>query len=1277
MNYSYKLLQFCFLVALILCGLVVNAQQVSLTSPQNSAQYTLPVNIPLEAAVSGVSYPEPTALVVQNTLGGFRKLKFGYSPTSIYSPLQNVIAGGNTQLEITMKLNSGVVDWTKILLKPMGLGSLTLQSYIAAAGGLGNTWKVIIVPLADFASTVDFTQVANLEFPYSANAATFEIAISCMKFTGGTTPFIWFGEGKTDNKHNGTGGSGELVASLVQGAIPAVYPQKVEFYRSSVKIGEDLTPPYQFNWANATAGNYSMKARLILSDGQFFDSPLNQITVSPAPASGFSVALTQPLSGDTLAPPASVQLAATVTGLYPSQPDHMLVSNALTGYRKLKFGYSPTNLYSPLKDVTSGGNNQIEITLRDIAGGTDWSKIQLRPAGLGALCILPYVNAAGGVGSTWTTITIPLSDFVSTINFAAIANLEFPYSVSAGNFQLAIKSIRFIGGTTPFVWFGFGKIDNIQNGNGGNGELVASLVLGNPSGNFIEKVEFYNGSNKLGEDTDPPFVLSVNGLTLGSYPFTAKVISHTGTSATSPVVNTVVYQPPAIPSTMAVAIASPIAGTSWLAPLNLPVNMTFTGAVAPGPDYLRVTNTLTGFVKMRLGYSPTSMFTPLQNTIAGGNDTLELVIRNCGGPIDWSKIRVRPSGIGLVNLGSYATAVGGIGSEWKTIKIPLSAFDPTINFTAISFMEFPYSAGANSFQIGVQRIRFIGGATPFTWFGNGKTNNANDGDGGTGHLTATLVSPNLLAVDVTGVQLFDNGILVGQDTQSPFALTLTNPQAGLHHIKVKMTDTRNAIAFSDSVALTVISEVPAGHLLVTVTFNQPPTSVAVNKAPLRYDKDFAYSFSLDDGLVDDYTCAFKLLGGGYSPQTYGTYPGLFYTDGCGHNIPFKASLMWNSVNSNLSDIHINTPSYVTWNQLNQMLDSGWAVVNHAYSHATGTGTNYSWQITANDSAVFSHTGIHMNHFVSPSGDAGYFPTAWQLGSVCVYSRTTTVGSPSGLKIDNPLSYNQFMIYRDFKSDDITTPATIAQSLDNCANLSQNGNHYWYNDFTHHVSPNTVGGSLIFSTFQTYMEHAESTYGLSGSDRMWMASGVEVFEYLKLRDACPLSWSLFGNQLRILIDRNNMPNDLLRYAMSLAIDADANMIAVELNDDANLSFRGNTPRKLINLEWQPQVMQNMRPGTGNNSGQSISMDKADEQLDIHQIERANAVLLAPPGHSVSGQVTVYDIQGRQVLTMKHEGTTEDGQLRIELPGLQSGLYLIRYTGTEGIILTGKFYYPQCR
>ena len=1253
------------------------SQAVSVTAPQSGAQFTLPATVTITAAVTGTSLPEPANMRVQNVSTGFRKLKFGYSPTSLYSPLQNVIAGGNTQMEITMKLVSGTVDWTKILVKPMGIGTLALQPYITAAGGLGSSYKVITIPLSDFSSTINFTQIANIELPYSANAAPFDIAISHIKFTGGSTPFLWFGDNKLDNMQNGNGGSGELIARVVQASYPASYPQKVEFYDGNIKISEALNAPYQFDYVNPAAGSHQFTARLIMTDNHVYTSQPVSINVqSPAPPP-VSVAITHPLPGDSLIAPANLNLTATVTGMSSLSPDYMLVSNPQTGFRKLKFGYSPTSLYSPLMDVIAGGNTTLEITLRDVNGGADWSKIQIRPAGLGTLSLLPYVNAAGGVGFSWTTITIPLADFISSVNFSAMSNIEFPYSASAPYFSLAIKSIRFIGGPNPFTWFGFGKINNMVNGNGGSGELVASLVHGNSVGDYIEKVEFFSGDTKLGADIDEPFSLALTNLPGGNYSFTARMTSHAGIVSASPAVSFKAYQPPMVQSAMSVSITTPTAGSSWLAPLNLPLGLAFTGAIPPGPDYLKVTNTLTGFVKLKLGYSATSIYTPKLNVVAGGNDTIELVIRNLGGAIDWARIRIRPEGIGTVNLGPYASMLSAPGDDWRTVKIPLSAFDTSIHFTSMGYMEFPFSAGANNFVLGVQRIRFIGGSAPFTWFGNGKTNNANDGDGLTGHMTATVVSPNTASVEVAGVRLFDNGVMVSEDFQAPFRLVLPNPQTGLHNLWVRMVDTKNGVDYSDTVSINIITQVPDGNLLVTVTFDHSPSTIAVGKAPLRYDKDFAYTLSLDDGLIDANSVAFKLLNGGYSPATFTTYPGLFYTDGCGKKIPFRANLMWYSVSSSFSEIHINTPSYITWPQLNQMIDSGWAVVNHSYSHATGTGINYLYQITANDSAVYSHTGRHLNHFDAPSGDAGYIPAAWQSGIACLYTSSTTGGSSYGLKVDQPLNYNEFTVHRDFKSDDLVNASTITLGLDNCALLSQYGSHYWYNDFTHHVSPVTYGGSLQFPLFKSYMEYAASTYGQAGSDRMWMASGVEVFEYLKLRDACPVTWSLFENQLSILINRDNVPADLLKYAMSLTIDADASITSASLNDNmAVMSYRGNTPRKLINLEWQQLSAQVSNRGVTAGSGM-VPPGSPAEHLDLRlQDGSKNLDVSLSALSAMNGHLTVYNIQGKTVFSGDlNSGSSIHGKYTLNLTGLTNGIYLVRYTGKDGKNYTGKFAYPQ--
>jgi hypothetical protein len=255
---------------------------------------------------------------------------------------------------------------------------------------------------------------------------------------------------------------------------------------------------------------------------------------------------------------------------------------------------------------------------------------------------------------------------------------------------------------------------------------------------------------------------------------------------------------------------------------------------------------------------------------------------------------------------------------------------------------------------------------------------------------------------------------------------------------------------------------------------------------------------------------------------------------------------------------------------------------------------------------------------------------------------------------------------------MVTFETISDDLDNCATLSQNGNHYWYNDFTHHVSPATYGGSLVFPLFQNYMEHAEKQYGKSGSDRMWMASGVEVFDYLRVRDAAPMTWSSFGNQLRILIDRDSLPSELQKYALSLVIDADAAITSVMVNDVADFTYRATTPRKLINLEWSTPPIYSMTQGSAE---QNVPNDNpaARDHIDIEQIEASGDVLISlSDKSSVHGQLSVYDMMGRAILVCDLHEDGIKGKIRLELPPRKAGIYLFRFVGDDGRILTGKCY-----
>ena len=58
---------------------------------------------------------------------------------------------------------------------------------------------------------------------------------------------------------------------------------KVEFYKGTTKIGEDLTAPYNFTWVNVTSGNYVLKAIATNNIGQTGASPGVDITVTTCP----------------------------------------------------------------------------------------------------------------------------------------------------------------------------------------------------------------------------------------------------------------------------------------------------------------------------------------------------------------------------------------------------------------------------------------------------------------------------------------------------------------------------------------------------------------------------------------------------------------------------------------------------------------------------------------------------------------------------------------------------------------------------------------------------------------------------------------------------------------------------------------------------------------------------------------------------------------------------------------------------------------------------------
>jgi hypothetical protein len=361
-------------------------------------------------------------------------------------------------------------------------------------------------------------------------------------------------------------------------------------------------------------------------------------------------------------------------------------------------------------------------------------------------------------------------------------------------------------------------------------------------------------------------------------------------------------------------------------------------------------------------------------------------------------------------------------------------------------------------------------------------------------------------------------------------------------------------------------------LKIIITFDGVPSTASVQKAPLKYNKDFAYSLTLDDGLSNAYTAAFKLLNGGYIEENQKTYPGLFFTDGCGNDVPFKGGLAWYSVNREGKDLHISQPSHMTWDQLKEMHEAGWGVFNHSLSHAArGNDIDYNMQVTEGARYIKEQAGIDVLHFVVPSGDTNYVMPAFNNKMVAVYNQSSDFPGAGGLRVDSTVNLNKFRLWRRSLEDKDDSIANISKLIDEVAAKSVNGEKYWYNDFTHNVGFQQTGGSLIFSTFEYYMDYIADTYGKGGKDNIWVASLQEVYEYLQVRDQALVSSSMEGEKMEVRLDLNEIPANIRHRALSLLIDSDRDIASVEVLGNPTFTYRGAGSTKLLNLEWNKNLV----------------------------------------------------------------------------------------------------------
>lgn len=386
---------------------------------------------------------------------------------------------------------------------------------------------------------------------------------------------------------------------------------------------------------------------------------------------------------------------------------------------------------------------------------------------------------------------------------------------------------------------------------------------------------------------------------------------------------------------------------------------------------------------------------------------------------------------------------------------------------------------------------------------------------------------------------------------------------------------------------TVLGGIADSSITVIIKLRKPVGPVSVKTAPLKYNKDFAFSFTLDDGLVSAYLVAYPFFSGGKVSGTYTDqwghdqgadgkrYPGLFYTDGCGGQIPFSAASAINAKNIADADT-VDHAGFLSWKQIMNLYHGGWDILSHGYRHITGKGINAGYEVAENNRVVEDSLGIKMNDFVVPGGrdddmsDNPYAEAAFNQGMQTVQCEHFPGHI---LVLDSTLKLSQLKLGRKFlhSTPDLAGGHAVEADTALFEEISRRldkKSKFWVNAFTHSVgNQNLWNISLVFPDFKHFFNGLANHFGQQGLDNMWMAPIEEVYEYLLTRRNIKYHVERKGRYVKVHMYTGGIPAGLRHHAITVVVRSDKVIKKVTCVGCSIECYSRNKGQNLINLTWQ--------------------------------------------------------------------------------------------------------------
>ena len=309
------------------------------------------------------------------------------------------------------------------------------------------------------------------------------------------------------------------------------------------------------------------------------------------------------------------------------------------------------------------------------------------------------------------------------------------------------------------------------------------------------------------------------------------------------------------------------------------------------------------------------------------------------------------------------------------------------------------------------------------------------------------------------------------------------------------------------------------HASETFSFRIPlgtsnPDDITIDIAPLKYDKHFAFSYSVDDSYENGWSKIFACINGlwiddkeffhfGMSPTTGYRGEPLCVTDGCGNDIRFTFGesiqpSIWNKYNKdgiihdeNSSEYHI----YITWQELQMMTDMG----NAVYWHDVDV---EEWQqedpseiaegFSSDYEKTFSKIGYRMKTLAQPNGSRYYVEAAMLSPLVCMVR--VTDNSYTDICFDeNPSLYKASVFGGN-------SNATNEEKLNELSCQASSDHPFLVSKFSHRPNEDEI----------EFLRTVARLYGKDGADNIWVASYDELYDYSLLRNSVTISSFVEGD-----------------------------------------------------------------------------------------------------------------------------------------------------------------------